>query len=76
MVKTTVYLDDEVVLLLKQIAATAGQRQAEIIRHALAEYVRKAAARPQPRGIGAYRSGRSDVSQRAEILLRKAARRR
>ncbi|MEZ5331248.1 MAG: hypothetical protein R2991_04170 [Thermoanaerobaculia bacterium] len=29
--------------------------------------------RPQPKGLGQYRSGRSDVSERAEEILRERA---
>ena len=71
MVKTTVYLDPDVALALRQMAAVQGRSQAELIREALASYTRQV-ARPQPKGIGAYSSGRSDVSERADELLRKA----
>jgi hypothetical protein len=36
----------------------------------------KSAVTPRPKGIGAYTSGRTDVSERAEELLREAARRK
>lgn len=73
MVKTTVYLDQTVAIKLRQIAKTAGRSQAEVIREALETYTREA-ERPRPKGIGGYRSGRSDVSQNAEEILRRAAR--
>ena len=71
MFKTTVYLDPEVALCLRQLSEVEGRPQAEIIRHALAAYTRRA-ARPKPKGIGLYRSGRTDVSQKSEELLRRA----
>jgi hypothetical protein len=40
MVRTTVYLDQEIALALRQLAARQGRRQAELIRDALASYVR------------------------------------
>ena len=71
MTKTTVYLDPEIALALRQLAAVKGRTQAELIREALATYARKA-ARPKPKGLGRYRSGRRDVSERADELLRRA----
>ena len=75
MVKTTVYMDSEAAMALRQLAAIQGRPQAEIIRDAITAYT-KSAGRPRPKGIGAYDSGRSDVSERAEELMRRAARRR
>lgn len=73
MVKTTLYLETDTLQVLEQLANAQGRSQGEIIREALAVYAEKG-ARPAPKGIGAYRSGRSDVSERAEDLLREAAR--
>jgi metal-responsive CopG/Arc/MetJ family transcriptional regulator len=75
MVKTTVYLDETVALRVRQMARTAGRSQAEVIRDALETYTQEA-ERPRPTGIGGYRSGRSDVSKKAEEILRGAARKR
>src|SRR6266849_9721908 len=75
MVKTTVYMDSEVALTLRQLAAIQRRPQAEIIREAILAYT-KSAARPRPKGVGAYQSGRTDVSERAEDLMRRAARSR
>lgn len=73
MKKTTLYLDEGTDLALKQIARSRRSSQAELIRQALAQFV-VSAETPQPIGIGAYRSGRNDVAERAEELLREAAR--
>jgi hypothetical protein len=73
MTKTTVYMDPEVALRLRQLAETQGRPQAELIREALAAYTSRS-ARLKPKGIGRYHSGRSDVSERAEQLLRRAVR--
>lgn len=75
MKKTTMYLDEQTDLSLKQLAQAQGRSQAEVIREALAVYA-AGADRPRPQGVGAYRSGCGDVSERAEELLRAAARRR
>ena len=72
MKKTTLYLDEQTDLALKQLARAQGRSQAEVIREALAVYS-TSAERFLLVGVGAYRSGWSDVSARAEELLRAAA---
>jgi predicted transcriptional regulator len=74
MVKMTIYMDDEVALTLRQLAVTERRPQAEIIREAILAYTKSAGRRPK--GIGAYKSGRTDISERAEELMRRAARMR
>jgi len=73
MVKTTVYLDPQMATTLRQLAGAQGRSQAELIREALTIYTQKS-QRPLPKGIGLHRSGRTDVSERAEELLRDAFR--
>lgn len=75
MVKTTIYMDPEVALTLRQLAATQRRPQAAIIREAIRAYT-KSAGRPRPKGVGAHQSGRADISERAEQLMRRAARSR
>jgi hypothetical protein len=75
MVKTTVYLDSDLALALREKARSEGRTQSELIREALRVYT-EASHRAEIKGLGMFRSGRSDVSQRAEALLRSAARRR
>jgi predicted DNA-binding protein len=74
MVKTTVYLEDEVAVALRQLSAVRGRSQAELVRDALAKYT-QAVARPAPKGLGKYRSGEPDVAQRAKDILASAAKR-
>ena len=79
MVKTTVYLDEDVVTRLRVLARMRGRSQAEMIRDALARFVEaesQSMVRPAPVGAGQFRSGRPDVGRRAEELLRQAARKR
>lgn len=71
MVKTTVYLDPETAAALKQLAGAQGRKQAELIREALELYT-KQHQRPLPQSVGKYRSGRSDVSERARELYTSA----
>ncbi len=74
MVRTTVYLEEEIALALRRLADTTERSQAEIIRDALCKYVNRRQRGTSIPGVGAYRSGRSDVSRKAEQLLRKAVR--
>jgi hypothetical protein len=79
MVKTTVYLKEQVVQRLRGLAHLKGRSQAELIREALERFVEdqsESIERPAPVGIGQFHSGRSDIGSRAEELLRKAARSR
>ncbi|MDH3692911.1 MAG: ribbon-helix-helix domain-containing protein [Gammaproteobacteria bacterium] len=77
MFRTTVYLDDEIAVAIRHLSKTQKRSQADIIRDALSRYLKQAerqGGRPPLRGIGAYRSGRSDVSEKAEELLHEVAR--
>ncbi|CAN5739447.1 hypothetical protein BH23GEM9_BH23GEM9_34570 [soil metagenome] len=67
--KTTVYLDAGDHRRLKGMAAAEGRPTAELIREAIAEYVRRRAPRAVPASIGAGRSGRRDLAERTEELL-------
>jgi hypothetical protein len=70
---TPIELDPETEAALRQAAAREGTTASALAATLLRLYVR-GIGRPLPRGHGAYRSGRSDVSSRAEQLLRSAAR--
>jgi hypothetical protein len=70
--KTTVYLDTDLAVTLRQIAALEGRAQAELIREALTEYARRK-KRPAIPGIGEFDSGHTDTSQKAEQILRRAS---
>ncbi|HEX2168238.1 MAG TPA: ribbon-helix-helix protein, CopG family [Longimicrobiales bacterium] len=66
--KTTVYLNSADHRRLKAIAAAENRPAAELIREAVAEYVRRREARVAT-SIGSARSGRGDLSERTEELL-------
>lgn len=72
MVKTTVYLDPEIVVILRQLSRQEGRSQAELIRDALAEFARQR-KRPSIPGVGEFDSGESTVSVRAGKILRGAS---
>ncbi|MFN8657769.1 MAG: CopG family transcriptional regulator [Candidatus Obscuribacterales bacterium] len=79
MLRTTIYLQEHTALALRHLAEADGISQAEIMRTAIEKYVEQLEqqrTRTLPPGAGAYRSGRNDVSQKAEELLRKRARSR
>lgn len=67
--RTTVYLDREDFARLKTIAQREGRRPATLIREAVAEYTARRQPMSLPRSLGAGRSGRGDLSERAEELL-------
>lgn len=67
--KTTVYLDPADYGRLKAIARVQRRTPAELVREAVAEYASRHARRPRARSVGVGRSGRGDVSERAEELL-------
>lgn len=70
MIKTTLYLREEDYRRLKAIARDQKRSAAEVIREALAEYASThGTKRSRPRSLGAGRSGRGDLSERAEDLL-------
>ena len=68
--KTTVYLDADDYQRLKALAARHRRPAAELVREAVAEYTARHAGGRLPRSLGAGRSGRRDLSERAESLLK------
>ncbi len=69
MQKTTVYLDPSDYRALKRIALRMGTAPAALVREAVAEYAARRIPRRRPRSVGAFASGRRDLSERAEKLL-------
>lgn len=67
--KTTVYLDQDEYLRLKQIGRARGVSPAGLVREAIAEYGARHLPRKLPRSLGAGRSGSGNLSERAEELL-------
>lgn len=67
--KTTVYLSADDYRRLKALARAQGRPTAELVREAVAVYVSRRRRVRRPSSIGAGRSGRGDLSERAEDLL-------
>jgi hypothetical protein len=74
--KTTVYLDEEAYERIKDIARAEARAPAELVREAVAEYAERKRPRRRPKSIGAGHSRRTDVSERAEELLKGMGQRR
>jgi hypothetical protein len=73
--KTTLYLPEADYRRLKALARREGRATAELVREAVTEYARRRGAARRPRSLGAGRSGRGDLSERAESLLEGLGRR-
>jgi hypothetical protein len=69
MQKTTLYMDEVMYRRLKNLARARRQPSAVLVREAVAEFTARQAPRRKPRSIGAFKSGRRDLGQRAEALL-------
>jgi hypothetical protein len=67
--KTTVYLGAADYRRLKAIARAKGRTPAELVREAVAQYAAREMPARVPRSVGAGRSARGDISERAEELL-------
>jgi predicted transcriptional regulator len=72
MTKTTVYLDTELALALRQLSVLEARPQAELIREALAAYAKRQ-REPQIPGLGEFDSGVTSTSQDAEKLLKRSS---
>ena len=73
MIRTTISVEPETMELFRIIANEQRRNLTELIQEALKLYVHRI-SRPKPKGIGCYRSGRSDVSQKAEELIAQSVR--
>lgn len=63
------YLDGADYRRLKRVAARRRVPPAQLVREAVAAYVARHDTVRTPRSIGASRSGRDDLGERAEALL-------
>jgi predicted transcriptional regulator len=67
--KTTLYLRESDYRKLKNLARRQKRSAAELVRTAVAEYAARHEGSRIPKSVGAGRSGRGDLSERAEELL-------
>lgn len=68
--KTTVYLDEGDYRRLKAISRETRRSPAALVREAVSEFARKHGRRRKIVSLGAGHSGRGDVAERAEELLK------
>jgi hypothetical protein len=68
--KTTVYLDEAAYARLKRIARRRGVPAAALVREAVADYADRHDDGPAPRSVAGFSSGRRNLGERAESLLR------
>jgi hypothetical protein len=73
MVKTTAYLNDEIVAALKGISKRSAKPQAQLIRDALRAFTSTGTPPPLASGMGMFHSGHSDTAARRKELLRESA---
>src|SRR5262249_7099516 len=79
MLRTTIYLEEETALALRRLSATQSRPQSELIREAINTYIAQSEGdRPRslPPGAGKYCGSHTDVSVRAEQILKRRARER
>ena len=74
MLSLTVELDEQVAAAIRNMAAAQRRSEREIVQEAVAAYAH--GTRPMPRGMGKYRSGQADISERAKDILHDAAKER
>jgi hypothetical protein len=72
MKRTTIYIEPDTDVLLKLESMRRKRPVAEIIREAIEAYVSKRRSGKLPPGIGAFDSGRGDIAERAEEILRES----
>lgn len=72
--KTTLYLDDALYARLQREAEARGTTQALVVREALAAYV--VGRKRKSKSVGLGRSGKGDLSERADELLAGLGRKR
>ena len=67
--KTTLYLESEDYRRLRRVAYRRRVAPAVLVREAIADYVARYDTVRVARSVGAARSGRTDLGERAEALL-------
>jgi predicted transcriptional regulator len=68
----SVELDERTAAVVRELAASEQRSPSDVIHDALVAYT-SLGKRPMPKGMGKYRSGRSDTSSNAREILRQAA---
>ena len=69
MVKTSVYLPDDLKERLAQAAQVSGESEAHIIRSALEQWLAQLLSRPQSQLLGSIRFGDPDLADKIDEIL-------
>jgi hypothetical protein len=69
MVKTSVYLPDDLKERLAQAAQVSGESEAHIMRSALEQWLAQLLPRPRSRLLGSIRFGDPDLPDRVDEIL-------
>lgn len=73
--RTTILLDDDLLLEVKQLARAQGTTTTEVIRAALHAHLQQHGRSRRPSFTSVGRSGRRSISAKAEDILRQKAKR-
>ena len=73
MKRTTIVADESLFLELKHRAKREGRTVSEVIHEALEDYLRRGEKKKILSFVGAGRSGRSDISEKSEEILKEAS---
>jgi metal-responsive CopG/Arc/MetJ family transcriptional regulator len=76
MTRTTILLDHDLLLEIKQLARTSGKTATDVIREALKSYLEKNRTKRKLSFTGIGKSGRSSIAKDSEKILRRKANRR
>lgn len=76
MARTTILLDDDLLLEVKQLARANGVTATEVIREALKAYIERQQRTRTLSFTGVGKSGRRSISKQAEAILRRKGDRR
>jgi len=71
MTRTTILLDHDLLLEIKQLARTSGTTATDVIREALKSYVEKNRSKRKLSFTGVGKSGRSSIAKDSEKILRR-----
>lgn len=69
MMKTTVYLPEDLAAAVKRLAKEGGSSEAEVIRTAIRELQARNTSRPVARKVGFLTGGPGDLAGRVDELL-------
>jgi metal-responsive CopG/Arc/MetJ family transcriptional regulator len=76
MTRTTILLDHDLLLEIKQLARSSGTTATDVIRDALKSYLEKNRAKRKLSFTGVGKSGRASIARDSEKILKRKVNRR